>query len=406
MIFDPDQLLFATVTATFAVAVLACMISWSQRWSAPSRTTLALFFAAFALSELDTLAVALTYEMPQVIRDGIELKSFIANFCIMPLFLFYVRELSDLRGHPGNGKALALHFALPGVVLIFSLVTMALPATTRDIWYSDTMTDLSLPGLLFLHYGFTLLTVALVLQWAVYVIWVARTQARHIARLKQHFASTEGIELRWVAVLAFAMGSYILQTMAGETLILLGKRDPVGPLFDSFLVLIVVAAVALWGLRPSPELDYATKALDEAAEHHETKYKRSALGIDQSHRIAQKLLRAMQEDHLYRDPNLTLSALSAHVGVSLNHVSQTLNQNLGQSFFEFVNSWRVKEAIPLVEAGETTVLAIAYEVGFNSRSSFYSAFKRVTDMTPTAYKKAKSKPPLFDAERLISSDQK
>ncbi len=386
MTFDAENLQITTVAVTFAFAVLAAMVSWSQRWSVPSRATLAMFFAAFALSELDSVSVALTLEMPQVARDTAELVSFIANFCLMPLFLFYVRDLTDLPGHFGDGATIARHFVLPGAVAGFSAVVMALPEVTREIWYSGAASDIPLPGLGFLHYGFTLLTIALVLQWAVYVIWIVRTQAQHIAHLKQHFASTEGLELRWVAVLAVAMGSYIAQTMLGEILILMGGPDPVGPLLDSFLVLIVVAALALWGLRPSPELDHVTQALSDTKEHRGKKYEKSALGVNQSQRIARKLVHAMQEDRLYRDPNLTLNNLSAHVGVSLNYVSQTLNESLGQTFFEFVNNWRVKEAIPLVEAGETTVLAIAYEVGFNSRSSFYSAFKRSTGMTPTAYK--------------------
>ena len=94
----------------------------------------------------------------------------------------------------------------------------------------------------------------------------------------------------------------------------------------------------------------------------------------------------MHSDRLYRDPNLTLSALSKHVGVSSNYVSQTLNERVGQSFFEFVNGWRVDEAIPLLRGGDDTVLAIAFEVGFNSRSSFYTAFKKKTGLTPSAYK--------------------
>ncbi|MFG5380594.1 helix-turn-helix domain-containing protein [Yoonia sp. R2-816] len=406
MTFDPDILLVATVATTFAVTVLAALVSWSQRWSVPPRATLAMFFAAFAISEIDSLAFALTLEMPQIIRDGTELMSFVANFCLMPLFLLYVRELTGTRERPGDGASMVRHFFLPIVVLVFSVVVMTLPEVTREAWYSDSSTEAPLFGLAFLHYGFTLLTVALVLQWAGYVIWIARTQAQHIAHLKQHFASTEGLELRWVAILAFAMGSYILQTMAGEILILLGGQDPIGPLPDSFLVLIIVAALALWGLRPSPELEHATKTLDEATDQPGKKYEKSALGAAQSERIARKLQRAMQQDRLYRDTNLTLSTLSAHVGVSLNYVSQTLNENLGQSFFEFVNGWRVKEAIPLVEAGETTVLAIAYEVGFNSRSSFYSAFKRATGMTPTAYKNAKSKSQSFSVARPISGGPK
>lgn len=389
MSFDPGNLLVATVIATFAVAILAFAISWSQRTSISSRAILALFFAAFALSESDTVLLVLATEIPQDIRDGVGFASFVINFCIMPLLLLYVQELTELHRNSGNGAGTVWHFALAAIALSASIAAMALPEITREAWYSGASINDSLPGMVFLHYGFALLTIALVLQWAFYLVWIARTQSHHIARLKQHFASTEGMELKWVAVLAGAMGFYIIQSMVGEALILMGKHDPIGLRFDSLLVLIIVVALALWGLRPSPELDRAKIALGEQAEHRNKKYERSALSGNQADRIGQKLLRAMQQDLLYQDPNLTLGALSGHIGVSQNYVSQTLNQHLGLSFFEFVNEWRVKEAIPLVVAGETTVLAIAYEVGFNSRSSFYSAFKRVTGMTPSAYKNSK-----------------
>lgn len=391
MTFDPDTLLIATVAATFAVAVLAAMISWSQRWSAASRAILAVFFVVFSVSELDTVLATLTSEIPQAIRDGTALLSVVANFCLMPVFLLYVRELTLSKGQYETRRSVALHFALPCSAVLFAVIAMALPEASREVWYAGASAQEPLQGLGFLIYGFAALTIALVVQWALYVFWVIRTQTKHIALLKQHFSSTEGLELRWVAVLAGAMGTYILQSLIGEFLVIFGSRDPIGPLLDALWVLIVVLSLALWGLRPSKELDFVTVELESLEERRSEKYEKSALGSEQSERIARKLIHAMEKENLYRDPNLTLSTLSAHIGVSLNYVSQTLNQNIRQPFFEFVNSWRVKEAIPLVEEGASTVLAIAYEVGFNSRSSFYTAFKRETGMTPTSYKNAVAK---------------
>ncbi len=392
MTYNLENLYVAAVTNGFAIAVLAAVISWSQRSSVLSRSTLGLFFAAFAASEVDTVAAVLLLEMPQALRDGTELVGFVANFFVLPLFLFYVRELTAAprTGIAGSGW----HFALPGAALTFSCFAMTLPASTREAWYTGAAGMEGSAGLTVLTFGFNLLTLILVLQWLVYVIWIARTQAQHIARLKDHFASTEGLELQWVAVLACALGFYALQSLFGEALILGGLHDPIGPLVDSVLVLLIVVALALWGLRPSRDLEAATQTIGSVDASFVQKYEKSALGGEKAERIARKLLRAMREDRLYRDPNLTLGMLARHVGVSTNYVSQTLNQSLGVSFFEFVNSWRVKEAIPLVEAAEQTVLAIAYEVGFNSRSSFYASFKKETGLTPSAYKRAGAASPM------------
>ena len=391
MTFDLDRVLIAAVSASFAIAVLASVVSWSQRWTASSRAILAVFFAIFAFSELDTLFGVLASDVSQRLRDGVTMLSVIANFCLGPAFLLYVRELTLSENRSDDKRLSMMHFALPMMAVLIAMAAMALPDETRELWYTGASVLAPPPGLKFLNVSFTLLTIALVVQWALYVVWVIQTQMRHLAVLKQHFSSTDGLELRWIVVLATAMGTYVLQNLIGELLRVVGSQDPIGPLFDSLWVLVVVAALALWGLRPSKEIESVAAELDVLEERVRGKYEKSALGPDQAERIARKLVHAMEKDVLYRDPNLTLSSLSAQIGVSLNYVSQTLNQHLEQSFFEFVNGWRVKEAIPLVEVGASTVLAIAYEVGFNSRSSFYTAFKRETGMTPTQYKRTKSR---------------
>ncbi|MBL4544564.1 MAG: helix-turn-helix transcriptional regulator [Oceanicaulis sp.] len=68
-------------------------------------------------------------------------------------------------------------------------------------------------------------------------------------------------------------------------------------------------------------------------------------------------------------------------------MSQTLNGHLGTTFFDYVARWRVQAAQPLLLAQEASVLTIALEVGFNSRSTFYKAFKRETGLTPKDYQK-------------------
>lgn len=391
MIFDPSSVLVAVVAASFSLSALAASISWLQRMILPSRVTLAVFFAVFAVSEFDTLTRLITASMPQFLRDGLEYLGLTANFLLGPLLFFYVRDLTGSMKVLDLRRTIFGHFALPCLAGIFVVVAMMMPPATREYWYTGASPAVSTPGLQFLRYGFTILIAALSVQWVIYVIWVVRIQAQHVRRLKQHFATTEGLELRWIAIVACVLGVYVLQNFFGQFLRMTGVPDPIGFLADSTLVLFIVTVLALWGLRPAPELEEVRKTLDTLNHSLESKYEKSALGSDQANRIAQKLLRAMERDKLYRDPNLTLSKLAEHIGVSLNYASQTMNQTIGQSFFEFVNEWRIKEAIPLVRTGEITVLSIAYEVGFNSRSSFYTSFKRVTGMTPTAYKKASTK---------------
>lgn len=106
-------------------------------------------------------------------------------------------------------------------------------------------------------------------------------------------------------------------------------------------------------------------------------------------RIAGKIEAAMARDQLYLDPALSLHKLARHLAVSPNHISQTLNETIGASFFDYVNGWRVRAAEPRIIEGRETVLAIALGVGFNTRSSFYKTFRRVTGQTPGAFRTAR-----------------
>ncbi len=113
---------------------------------------------------------------------------------------------------------------------------------------------------------------------------------------------------------------------------------------------------------------------------------------DHARRLAGRIEKAMREDALFLDANLSLQKLSRHVGAPPNLASQTLNEEIGSTFFDYVAHWRIKAAKPRILSGEASILAIALEVGFNSRSTFYKAFKRETGMTPNAFREANGQP--------------
>lgn len=95
----------------------------------------------------------------------------------------------------------------------------------------------------------------------------------------------------------------------------------------------------------------------------------------------------MRNQKLYLQPDISLTKLSQALNTSPNYVSQTLNESLGYNFFDYINKWRITEALPLILEGKKSVLDIAMEVGFNARSSFYTAFKQHTGVTPGEYRK-------------------
>ena len=102
-----------------------------------------------------------------------------------------------------------------------------------------------------------------------------------------------------------------------------------------------------------------------------------------------KLLQFMESEKPYLDDKLTLQKLAEQINLSEKQLSLLINQHIGKHFFDFINEFRITDAKTLLkEKSQLTVLEILYEVGFNSKSSFYTAFKKETNLTPTEYRKS------------------
>jgi AraC-like DNA-binding protein len=121
------------------------------------------------------------------------------------------------------------------------------------------------------------------------------------------------------------------------------------------------------------------------------KYERSSLTAETAERYLKRLLQLMETEKLYLDSGLTISKLAEKLSVPAPHLSQTINERLSQNFIDFINTYRVEEAKRrLLDPAwkHYSVLAIAEEVGFNSKSSFNSVFKKHVRMTPSEFRKA------------------
>lgn len=92
----------------------------------------------------------------------------------------------------------------------------------------------------------------------------------------------------------------------------------------------------------------------------------------------------------YLEPNLTIQDLASQINMPVRDLSILINHTIGQHFFDYINNYRIEKAMQLLRdpsKKEVTVLEILYEVGFNSKSSFHTAFKKHTTLTPTQYRK-------------------
>lgn len=164
--------------------------------------------------------------------------------------------------------------------------------------------------------------------------------------------------------------------------------------FQSFLFYVLLACALTLGIggllryiRSQPEVK-----IEQISPTKKTiKYNGFVVPANRSKAIISKVKKQMIEEKLYLNPNLKLLDLANRINVPMNEISQVLNQHLEQSFPDFINKYRVEEVKKLMleeEFQRYTLVAIAKQCGFNSKTSFYRIFKRATGQTPADYMKA------------------
>ena len=120
------------------------------------------------------------------------------------------------------------------------------------------------------------------------------------------------------------------------------------------------------------------------------KYEHSQAGDEQKQEIARKLRTWFEKEKPYLDDQLTLGQVSEAMRQPRNLLSQVLNETEEKSFYDYVNDYRINAAKALLEDASQdhiSVDGIAVEVGFRSRSVFYTAFKKRTNATPASWRR-------------------
>ena len=269
-----------------------------------------------------------------------------------------------------SGPIIVVLVMLPFVFMITPSEKLALATPeTRDpqLWQIAVFTCLS-TTLIFIFYTLLFLGMALKLHNS------------HVAQLMEKFSEIEHRALGWFRSVLFIWGAAWLMYSAEFSMGALGLRW-----FGSGIVLPMITAIALalfihraLGQKGLTEME---KAITKTA-----KPRNAVISDDKMRAIAAKLERAMTEDKLYLNDDLSLNKLSEFISESENHISETLSQYMNTNFFLFVNGYRIENAKELLLSSDMLVTSIAYEVGFKSKSTFNSAFKKLVGETPTVFK--------------------
>ncbi|WP_448211928.1 helix-turn-helix domain-containing protein [Colwellia sp. MEBiC06753] len=222
--------------------------------------------------------------------------------------------------------------------------------------------------------------IAFIVFTGIYLIAAFKLQQQHRRQLMERFADIEKRAMDWFSVLLVLWSCVWLLFAIDFSLNFLGWKW-----FGTGIVLPLAEALVLmffchFALR-QPNINDADKGKPSSES-----VRTPNLTTSKMKQIASKLQNIIAENALFLEDDLSLNKLSAAIAVSENHISETLSQYLQTNFFQFVNSYRVKHAMDLLISTNKTVTNIAFDAGFNSKSTFNTAFKKVAGVTPTAYR--------------------
>jgi len=119
------------------------------------------------------------------------------------------------------------------------------------------------------------------------------------------------------------------------------------------------------------------------------KYQKSSLAPSVSQEYVRQLKSLIEDQQLFLRRELRLKDLADELDISIHYLSQSINENLNQNFFELINHYRIEAAkSEITKASKKSILQVAFEVGFNNKASFNNAFKKHVGMTPSRYKES------------------
>ena len=269
-----------------------------------------------------------------------------------------------------SGPVVVLAAMLPFIFMITPAEKLALadPATRDpELWKIALFTCL-FTTLVFIAFTFVFLGLALKLHHS------------HVQQLMERFSEIEQRSFQWFKTVLLIWGVAWLMFAVEFALGALGWRwfgsGKVLPLVETFAL-----AVFIQKALSQKVLKESEKGVPRAVQS-----RTALLSVERMQLIASKLDKAMKDDKLFLQDNLSLNKLSESIAETENHISETLSQYLETNFFQFVNRFRVEEAKKALQESDELVTNIAIDVGFNSKSTFNTAFKKMVGYSPSAYR--------------------
>ena len=329
----------------------------------------------------------------------------VINLLYGPAFYLYTRVLTDQSAFQFSAKQW-FHFSpvAAGVVICLLVPDLSSEQFTR-MYYGDGIVATGDEGVVRSAIGS--IAMASGISIGIYLALSICRLIRHARAIRQQFSTIERITLNWLRNLLIALSVlYLILILDGFLAQLFGFGERVNHLLY-LMIVAVIYTMGYLGLRqpaiftnqtiPGGEPAIESTQLFETNEPSSTetkprvKYQTSALDAEMSAALHEELLQHMAVEKSFLNNKLPLSQLAEQLGISANYLSQVINEQFEKNFFDFINGLRVEEAKRLLsdpKRADISVLTIALDSGFNSKSAFYTAFNKHVGVTPSQFRKS------------------
>ncbi|MFH0762239.1 MAG: helix-turn-helix domain-containing protein [Bacteroidota bacterium] len=294
-------------------------------------------------------------------------------FCLAPILFFYVRALC--LPHKTEIDDISWHFLLPAIVFVYYILILIIRKEPDEPFSGITAWQ---------QKEYLISQILLNIQIAFYILLIFRLIRHSRIMIREHFSSVQKIDLTW---LLFIILTFMLMWLTDLTSFVLGETTNIS---DSVFEWLTILSLSI-------NLVFATAIVYRGLQHpdifgpmqEQEKYSGSSLTAEDNRYYARKLRIMMNETKPYLNPDLAIRELAENLGIHTKYLSQVINSQFNQNFFDFINGYRIVEAKRIMSSqtgNRKTILEILYEVGYNSKSAFNTSFKKATGMTPTQYR--------------------
>jgi AraC-like DNA-binding protein len=293
-------------------------------------------------------------------------------FLVAPVFYLYVKSLSfsDFRLQ----KSHLLH-ALPFAIVTF-LFVFYFHIRSLDVKRAILSGGDNFPKNFWIIFNCVVLS-----QILVYFVIDLNILKNYRIEIRQQYSSIKNINLSWLSIILYA---FILSWISSVAVFL--SRNYFGNILNVLIFLNFFSFFVFFNF-----IFYKGLAYPEifSGIQNKPKYVSSKLTSADAELYLLKLNSLMSTKKPYLNPTLTLKDLSMELEIPARYLSQIINENMRSNFYDYISKYRIEEAKTILSnhSNNKTVLEILYEVGFNSKSSFNTAFKKYTGFTPSRFKK-------------------